>query len=79
MPRLSVRLLILNVVTLAATLVMNWLANALPLNGRDHRSDLGRLLGQRVCAGRLRLRNLGRHLPGALSRSSHTSSRRLVA
>jgi translocator protein len=34
MPRLSLRLLILNVVTLVATLVMNWLANALPLNGR---------------------------------------------
>jgi hypothetical protein len=34
MPRLSVRLLILNVVTLLATLVMNWLANTLPLNGR---------------------------------------------
>ena len=35
MPRLSVPLLILNVVTLAITLVMNWLANALPLNGRN--------------------------------------------
>jgi hypothetical protein len=34
MPRLSVRLLILNLVTLLATLAMNWLANALPLNGR---------------------------------------------
>jgi benzodiazapine receptor len=34
MQRLSVRLLILNLVTLVTTLVMNWLANALPLNGR---------------------------------------------
>jgi hypothetical protein len=34
MSRLSVRLLIVNLVTLVATLVMNWLANALPLNGR---------------------------------------------
>ena len=34
MPRLSIPLLILNAVTLVATLVMNWLANALPLNGR---------------------------------------------
>ena len=34
MPRLSVPLLILNVVTLVITLVMNWLANALPLNDR---------------------------------------------